>query len=199
MYPMIQRRFKAPVTAFITPICRALLRIGLSANAITVIGAAGATFSSIYFFARGDFLLGTLLVSLFALSDLLDGTMARISKTDGTRWGALLDSTLDRVSDAAIAIGIWIYLFDEGSDLHLVAIAALFLGSLIPYIRAKAESLGIECSVGFAERPERLIILLVGTGLFGLGLDFALVLSLWLLVFISLITVIQRMKVVHQA
>ena len=199
MYPMIQRRFKAPVTAFITPICRALLRIGLSANAITVIGAAGATFSSIYFFARGDFFLGTLLVSLFALSDLLDGTMARISKTDGTRWGALLDSTLDRVSDAAIAIGIWIYLFDEGSDLHLVAIAALFLGSLIPYIRAKAESLGIECSVGFAERPERLIILLVGTGLFGLGLDFALGLSLWLLVFISLITVIQRMKVVHQA
>ena len=199
MYPMIQRRFKAPVTAFITPICRALLRIGLSANAITVIGAAGATFSSIYFFARGEFFLGTLLVSLFALSDLLDGTMARISKTDGTRWGALLDSTLDRVSDAAIAIGIWIYLFDEGSDLHLVAIAALFLGSLIPYIRAKAESLGIECSVGFAERPERLIILLVGTGLFGLGLDFALGLSLWLLVLISLITVIQRMKVVHQA
>ena len=199
MYPMIQRRFKAPVTAFITPICRALLRIGLSANAITVIGAAGATFSSIYFFARGDFFLGTLLVSLFALSDLLDGTMARISKTDGTRWGALLDSTLDRVSDAAIAIGIWIYLLNEGSVLHLVAIAALFLGGLIPYIRAKAESLGIECSVGFAERPERLIILLVGTGLFGLGLNFALGLSLWLLVFISLITVIQRMKVVHQA
>jgi len=199
MYPMIQRRFKAPVTAFITPICRALLRIGLSANAITAIGAAGATFSSIYFFARGDFFLGTLLVSLFALSDLLDGTMARISKTDGTRWGALLDSTLDRVSDAAIVIGIWIYLLNEGSDLHLVAIPALFLGGLIPYIRAKAESLGIECSVGFAERPPRLIILLVGTGLFGLGLNFALGLSLWLLVFISLITVIQRMKVVHQA
>jgi CDP-diacylglycerol--glycerol-3-phosphate 3-phosphatidyltransferase len=199
MYPMIQRRFKAPVTAFITPICRALLRIGLSANAITVVGAAGATFSSIYFFARGDFFLGTLLVSLFALSDLLDGTMARISKTDGTRWGALLDSTLDRVSDAAIAIGIWIYLFNEGSDLHVVAIATLFLGGLIPYIRAKAESLGIECSVGFAERPERLIILLLGTGLFGLGLDFALGVSLWLLVFISLVTVFQRMKVVHQA
>ncbi len=199
MYPMIQKRFKAPVTAFITPICRALLRIGLSANAITVIGAAGATFSSIYFFARGEFFVGTLLVSLFALSDLLDGTMARISKTDGTRWGALLDSTLDRVSDAAIAIGIWIYLFNEGSDLHLVAVAALFLGGLIPYIRAKAESLGIECSVGFAERPERLIVLLVGTGLFGLGLDFALGVSLCLLVFLSLITVIQRMKVVHQA
>jgi CDP-diacylglycerol--glycerol-3-phosphate 3-phosphatidyltransferase len=199
MYPMIQRYFKAPVTALITPICRALLRIGVSANAVTVIGAVGVTFSSIYFFARGEFFLGTLLVSLFALSDLLDGTMARISKSDGTRWGALLDSTLDRISDAAIAIGIWIYLFNKGSDLHIVAIAALFLGGLIPYIRAKAESLGIDCSVGFAERPERLIILLVGTGLYGLGWDFVLGLSLWLLVLISSITVIQRMKVVRQA
>jgi CDP-diacylglycerol--glycerol-3-phosphate 3-phosphatidyltransferase len=199
MYPMIQRYFKAPVTALITPICRALLRIGVSANAVTVIGAVGVTFSSIYFFARGEFFLGTLLVSLFALSDLLDGTMARISKSDGTRWGALLDSTLDRISDAAIAIGIWIYLFNKGSDLHIVAIAALFLGGLIPYIRAKAESLGIDCSVGFAERPERLIILLLGTGLYGLGLDFVLGLSLWLLVFISSITVIQRMKVVRRA
>jgi CDP-diacylglycerol--glycerol-3-phosphate 3-phosphatidyltransferase len=199
MYPMIQRYFKAHVTALITPICRALLRIGVSANAVTVIGAVGVTFSSIYFFARGEFFLGTLLVSLFALSDLLDGTMARISKSDGTRWGALLDSTLDRISDAAIAIGIWIYLFNEGSDLHIVAIAALFLGGLIPYIRAKAESLGIDCSVGFAERPERLIILLLGTGLYGLGLDFVLGLSLWLLVFISSITVIQRMKVVRRA
>jgi CDP-diacylglycerol--glycerol-3-phosphate 3-phosphatidyltransferase len=199
MYPMIQRYFKAPVTALITPICRALLRIGVSANAVTVIGAVGVTFSSIYFFARGEFFLGTLLVSLFALSDLLDGTMARISKSDGTRWGALLDSTLDRISDAAIAIGIWIYLFNKGSDLHIVAIAALFLGGLIPYIRAKAESLGIDCSVGFAERPERLIILLLGTGLYGLGLDFVLGISLWLLVFISSITVIQRMKVVRQA
>lgn len=126
MYPMIQRRFKAPVTAFITPVCRALLRVGLSANAITVIGAVGVTCSSIYFFARGEFFLGTLMVTLFALSDLLDGTMARISKTDGTRWGALLDSTLDRISDAAIAIGIWIYLFDNGSDLHILQFSPYF-------------------------------------------------------------------------
>ena len=104
MYPMIQKRFKAPVTAIITPVCRAMLRIGLSANAVTIIGSAGVTFSAIYFFAEGSFFIGTLIVSFFALSDLLDGTMARISKTDGTRWGALLDSTLDRISDAGIAI-----------------------------------------------------------------------------------------------
>lgn len=199
MYPMIQKRFKAPVTAIITPVCRAMLRIGLSANAVTIIGSAGVTLSAIYFFSEGSFFIGTLIVSFFALSDLLDGTMARISKTDGTRWGALLDSTLDRISDAGIVIGIWIYLFNQGSDLHFLAIAVLFLGGLIPYIRARAESLGINCSVGLAERAERLILLLVGTGLYGLGLEVALAVSLAILLLISAITVLQRLKVVYDA
>ena len=199
MYPMTQKRFKAPVTAIITPVCRAMLRIGLSANAVTIIGSAGVTLSAIYFFSEGSFFIGTLIVSFFALSDLLDGTMARISKTDGTRWGALLDSTLDRISDAGIVIGIWIYLFNQGSDLHFLAIAVLFLGGLIPYIRARAESLGINCSVGLAERAERLILLLVGTGLYGLGLEVALAVSLAILLLISAITVLQRLKVVYDA
>jgi len=176
-----------------------MLRLGISANAITVIGAVGVAFSAIYFFAAGNFFMGTLVVSFFALSDLFDGTMARLSDTHGTKWGALLDSTLDRVSDAAIVIGIWIYLFEEPSDLHFLAIAVLFLSGLIPYIRAKAESLGISCSVGMAERAERLIILLVGTGLYGLGLNIALPISLTLLTLLSLVTVLQRLKVVYQA
>ncbi|MGA1591242.1 MAG: phosphatidylinositol phosphate synthase [Candidatus Nanopelagicaceae bacterium] len=196
---MIQQIFKAQVTSFITPICRTMLRLGISANAITVIGAVGVAFSAIYFFAAGNFFMGTLVVSFFALSDLFDGTMARLSDTHGTKWGALLDSTLDRVSDAAIVIGIWIYLFEEPSDLHFLAIAVLFLSGLIPYIRAKAESLGISCSVGMAERAERLIILLVGTGLYGLGLNIALPISLALLTLLSLVTVLQRLKVVYQA
>jgi CDP-diacylglycerol--glycerol-3-phosphate 3-phosphatidyltransferase len=111
----------------------------------------------------------------------------------------LLDSTLDRVSDAAIVIGIWIYLFEKGSDLHFLAVSVLFLSGLIPYIRAKAESLGISCSVGIAERAERLIILLVGTGLYGLGLDIALPISLTLLTFLSLATVFQRLRIVQKA
>jgi CDP-diacylglycerol--glycerol-3-phosphate 3-phosphatidyltransferase len=199
MYPMIQRRLKAPVTAFITPICRAMLRAGISANAITVIGALGVSCASIFFFSQGDFFIGTLVVSLFALSDLFDGTMARISNTDGTRWGALLDSTVDRISDAGIAIGVWIYLFNQGSDLHFLAIANLFLSGLIPYIRAKAESLSINCSVGIAERAERLIILLTGCGLYGLGFENALALALLILLVVSVITVFQRLKVVYQA
>lgn len=199
MYPMIQQRFKAQVTSFITPICRLLLRVGISANAVTIFGALGVAFSAIYFFAVGNFFIGTLVVSLFVLSDLVDGTMARLSETHGTKWGALLDSTLDRVSDAAIVIGIWIYLFEESSDLHLLAVAVLFLSGLIPYIRAKAESLGISCSVGIAERAERLIILLVGTGLYGLGLDIAMPISLTLLTILSLVTVFQRLRIVQKA
>jgi CDP-diacylglycerol--glycerol-3-phosphate 3-phosphatidyltransferase len=96
-------------------------------------------------------------------------------------------------------IGIWIYLFNKGSDLHFLAIAVLFLGGLIPYIRARAESLGINCSVGLAERAERLILLLVGTGLYGLGLEVALVISISVLLLISIITVLQRLKVVYDA
>jgi CDP-diacylglycerol--glycerol-3-phosphate 3-phosphatidyltransferase len=125
--------------------------------------------------------------------------MARLSKNEGTSWGALLDSTLDRISDASIAIGIWIYLFNENSDLHFFAIAVLFLGGLIPYIRARAESLGIECSVGIAERAERLIITLMGTGLYGLGLQIALPIALVTLTLNSVVTVLQRMKVVYKA
>lgn len=197
MEPMIQNRFRVPVTRLITPICRALIRVGISANALTVIGSLGASASAVFFFSREELFIGTLVTTLFVLSDLFDGTMARLTNKEGTRWGALLDSTLDRVTDAAISIGIWIYLVKIESNTQYLALAVLFLGGLIPYIRAKAESLGIECSVGIAERTERLILLLVGSGLAGLGLSIALDLALWILLALGVVTVAQRMKVVY--
>lgn len=199
MEPMIQNRFRVPVTRLITPLCRVMIRAGVSANTLTVIGAIGASISAIYFFSQDRLFIGTLVTSLFVLSDLFDGTMARLTNKEGTRWGALLDSTLDRVTDAAICIGIWIYLVNIGSSSQYLALMVLFLGGLIPYIRAKAESLGIECSVGMAERTERLILLLTGTGFAGLGLGIALDLALWILLVLSLITVAQRMRVVYRA
>lgn len=199
MCPMIQNRFKAPVTNLITPVCRAMLKIGLSANAVTAIGATGTTISAIYFYSRGELFLGTILVSIFALSDLFDGTMARLSNSAGTKWGAFLDSTLDRISDAAIAIGIWFYLNDQNSNYQYLALCVLFLSGLIPYVRAKAESLGIECSVGVAERAERLILLLVGAGLAGLGFELALEAALFALTVFGVVTVLQRMRVVFKA
>jgi CDP-diacylglycerol--glycerol-3-phosphate 3-phosphatidyltransferase len=197
---MIQNRLRAPVTALITPICRTLLRWGVTPNGVTVLGAAGSVVSALYFFPRGDFFVGTLVVSVFVLSDLFDGTMARISEKGTTRWGALIDSTLDRITDAAICASIMVYAYGEGeSYIALLALFALVSGGLIPYIRAKAESLGIDCSVGFAERAERLIILLVGTGFYGLGLQIAMPLSLMIVGIAGVITIAQRLLVVARS
>ena len=200
MYSMIQNRFKAPVTALITPSCRFLLRIGITANWLTFIGAIGSSISALYFFSKGDFFLGTILVSLFALSDLFDGTMARLSQQGTTKWGALIDSTLDRATDAAIYAGVISYAISiDNRNLALLALLALITGALIPYIRAKAESLGIACSVGIAERAERLIIILTATGLYGLGVNIALAGGLLLINILGLITIVQRLLVVARS
>jgi CDP-diacylglycerol--glycerol-3-phosphate 3-phosphatidyltransferase len=198
MYPMIANRLRTPVTRIITPICNLLLRVGLTANSVTIIGAVGVTTISLTLFPNGQFFLATLLISLFALSDLLDGTMARISKSVDSKWGAFLDSTLDRISDAAILIGIWIYLRNSDGFEGPLLIINLILGGLIPYIRARAEALSIKCDVGIAERVERLVIILVGSGLYGLGIEKALTWALYLLSILSLITVIQRVRVVYR-
>ena len=195
---MLQTRLRAPVTRIITPVCRAALRVGITANGVSIFGAFGVIVSALYFFPNGELFLGTLVVTLFVLSDLFDGTLARLANQSGTKWGALLDSTLDRAADAAICLGIWWFLNKAEDPSQMIALAALFFSALIPYIRAKAESLGIECSVGMAERPERLIILLTGTGLTGLGVTGALSISLWLLLVLSLITVAQRMLIVYR-
>ncbi|MEY3705248.1 MAG: hypothetical protein RLY29_620 [Actinomycetota bacterium] len=195
---MLQTRLRAPVTRIITPVCRAALRVGITANGVSIFGAFGVIVSALYFFPYGELFLGTLVVTIFVLSDLFDGTLARLANQSGTKWGALLDSTLDRAADAAICLGIWWFLNKAEDPSQMLALAALFFSALIPYIRAKAESLGIECSVGMAERPERLIILLTGTGLTGLGVTGALSISLWLLLVLSLITVAQRMLIVYR-
>ncbi len=200
MCPMIQNRFRAPVTALISPLARGLLRIGLTPNTLTVIGALGGSLCAVFFFSQGKFFLGTVLVTFFVLSDLLDGTMARLSHSGPTKLGALIDSTLDRVSDAAIFIGILLFAYNENQRVvAYLALIALVTGTLIPYIRARAESLGINCSVGIAERTERLILVLVGTGLYGLGISWALNLFLSVICLASAITVIQRMLVVARA
>jgi CDP-diacylglycerol--glycerol-3-phosphate 3-phosphatidyltransferase len=198
---MIANRFKAPVTALITPICRGMLALGISANALTIIGALGGVFSALYFFSHGDFFVGTLVVALFALSDLFDGTMARLSEQGSTKWGALIDSTLDRITDAAICSGILVYAYSEEkmSLTVYLSLSALITGSLIPYIRARAESLGIDCSVGIAERTERLIALLVGTGFYGLGVEWALDVTLGVVVILGVITILQRLIIVARS
>ena len=132
------------------------------------------------------------------LSDLLDGTIARLSNAGGTRWGALIDSTLDRLTDSIIVISLVMYFRTRDEVVSIMLLIVLVTGFLISYIRARAEAVGMDCSVGFAERTERLIILLVGTGLYGLGLSFALSVALWTLVGASLLTIAQRMLAVRK-
>lgn len=196
---MLSASLKPAVTRAINPIARGALAIGLTPNAVTFIGALGLVTSALYFYPKGDFFIGTLVISFFALSDLFDGAMARISQKGASAWGGFLDSTIDRITDSAILVGLTLYLAKGNDPLTAVVIGSLVFGSLVPYIRAKAESMQIACSGGIAERTERLIISLTAIGLEGLGVPFALAIGIWLLLILAVITVIQRILIVKAA
>jgi len=166
---------------------------------VTWVGAIGVVVSALYFYPRGDFFVGTAIVTFFVLSDLFDGTMARISKIGASRWGGFLDSTIDRVTDSAILVGVAIYLIKMHDALAPIVLVAIVSGLLVSYIRAKAESFGIACTSGFAERTERLVIVLIAIALEGLGLAYALTIGIWLLAILGIVTVFQRMLVVKRA
>ena len=196
---MLSDSLKPAVTRVINPIARGVLGLGVTPNAVTFIGALGLVTSALYFYPKGDFFIGTLVISFFALSDLFDGAMARISHKGVSAWGGFLDSTIDRITDSAILVGLTLYLVDADDPLTAVVIGALVFGSLVPYIRAKAESMQIACSGGIAERTERLIISLTAIGLEGLGVPFALAIGIWLLLILATVTVIQRIMIVKAA
>jgi len=196
---MISDIFKPAVVRLISPTARALLRIGLTPNSVTTIGAIGVITTSLIAYPNGHLFGGTVAICCLALSDLFDGTMARLSKSGSSRWGGFLDSTIDRITDSAILIGVAIYLIDRRDTLSVVVLVTLVTGLLIPYIRAKAESLNISCSGGIAERTERLAISLSTIALHGLGLTYVLAVGMWLLAFLGCITVIQRMVIVKKA
>jgi CDP-diacylglycerol--glycerol-3-phosphate 3-phosphatidyltransferase len=199
MVVMLSASLKPAVTRAINPIARGALRVGLTPNAVTFIGAIGLIISALYFYPRQEFFIGTLVITFFALSDLFDGAMARISAKGASKWGGFLDSTIDRVTDSAILIGLILALIDTTDPLLSVALGALVAGTLVPYIRAKAESLGIECSGGIAERTERLIIALTAIGLEGLGVPYALAIGVWALFILAAVTVFQRIRIVKAA
>jgi len=199
MYLMISDVLKPAVTRIISPVARFLLRIGLTPNSVTAIGALGVVVSAIYFFPRGNFFVGTLVITFFMLSDLFDGAMARISSRGASKWGGFLDSTVDRISDSSILFAVSIYLIEKNDDLSIIYLVAIVTGMLIPYIRAKAESMSIQCSGGIAERTERAIIVLVGTGFHGLGVSYSLAISAWLLAILGIITTCQRLLIVKRA
>lgn len=196
---MISHAFKPAVVRVITPIARFFLRIGLTPNLVTIIGAAGVVATALLAYPSGHLFGGTLLICFFALSDLFDGTMARISEKGTSKWGGFLDSTLDRVTDFAISLGLLVYLAQSKDQIAYVLAISMVSGFLVSYIRARAESLTIECSGGFAERTERLIFLLTAIGFSGLGIPYILSFGIWILAIASSYTVIERLLIVKRA
>jgi CDP-diacylglycerol--glycerol-3-phosphate 3-phosphatidyltransferase len=199
MSPMISSSLKPMVTKLINPVARLALRIGLTPNGVTLLGTLGLATCALYFLPRGQLFIGTISICFFSLSDLFDGAMARLSQRGASKWGGFLDSTLDRISDAALHFGVAIYLIRKSDPLAYIVLLAMVLGFLISYIRAKAESLGIDCSIGIAERTERLLIALTAVGLSGLGVGYALSIGFWALLILGVITVMQRIYVVKRA
>ena len=196
---MLQRSLRDPVAKIISPIVRLLVKMGVSANTISTIGGLGSIASALYFFPKGDFFIGVIFVTLFVLSDLFDGAVARASNKGESKWGALLDSTLDRFSDAAIFIGTLLFYIESSDPLVVVLLVAVSASFMVSYIKARAESLSIACNGGVAERSERLIIVLVAYGFHGLGVDYVMAIGLWTVALLSLFTVYQRMMIVYKA
>jgi CDP-diacylglycerol---glycerol-3-phosphate 3-phosphatidyltransferase len=184
----------------LTPIGRALARTPLTPNMLTVIGAVGMTAGALTLFPTGHLFAGTMVCTGFVLADMLDGALAREQGSTGA-FGAFLDSTLDRVGDAAVFAGIAIWLATAGHQRGLAAVALFCLvsGGLVSYAKARAEGLGVRCDVGIAERTERLLIGLVAIGLTGLGVPYVLSIGLWALAVLSAITFGQRVDAVRRA
>jgi CDP-diacylglycerol--glycerol-3-phosphate 3-phosphatidyltransferase/CDP-diacylglycerol--inositol 3-phosphatidyltransferase len=193
-------RFRAFWTKVVTPIAKLLLRMGVGPDAVTLVGTLGVAFGALFFFPRGDLLVGVLFITAFVFSDLVDGTMARLSGRTSP-FGAFLDSTLDRIGDGAIFAGLALYFAGPGDDrLYLVlSLVCLVMGGVVSYARARAEGLGFQAKVGIAERADRLVSILVMTGLSAL-LDVPVLLhvTLWALAVASTVTVGQRVWVVRK-
>ena len=194
---MVSSAFKPAVNRFIEPIARLAIRAGVTPDAVTLVGSIGTVLAAGYFYPREDLFIGTLVIIVFALSDLFDGAIARLSERGASSWGGFLDSTCDRLTDSAILGSLAIYCILEDLAIYPVVIASLVFGFLVPYIRAKSESYGVSCTVGIAERTERLIIALAAIGFHGLGVPYILAGLMWLLLVLSVVTVIQRIVVVR--
>src|SRR3984885_3055856 len=181
------------------PVGEALARTPITPNMITAAGTVGVAIGALWLFPTGHLFAGTLVCWGFAMFDMLDGLLARMKGTSGA-WGAFLDSPLDRIGDSAVFGGLALSPpRDHQPGLACVALFCLVAGAMVSYARARAEGLGVRADVGVAERSERIIIILVSTGVSGLGVPYILPIGLWALAALSTITFGQRVLAVRRA
>ena len=185
-------------TAIAHPFAVLFIKLRISADVITFIGTLGVCLTSVIYFSNGQFLIGALLFTFFVGFDALDGTMARMLNKK-SKWGAFFDSVMDRIADGVVLASIsYYFLIQQENLLFIVSLVALISSEIVSYTKARAEGLGLTCDTGIAERPERVIIIIFGTFLTGLGLSMAIQWSIWILAVVSLITVLQRMNFVYK-
>ncbi|MGN6752403.1 MAG: phosphatidylinositol phosphate synthase [Intrasporangium sp.] len=197
---MLNRLLRATFTKLLSPIAHVLLRLGVSPDVVTIVGTLGVCAGALVFFPRGQLWIGVLVITAFVFSDTVDGIMARASGRS-SKWGAYLDSTLDRVGDAAVFGGLVLYFTRDGDSSLMagLALACLILGSVVSYAKARAEGLDFTANVGIAERADRLVAVLVAA-FFADVFDVPVLLGavLGLLAVASLVTVVQRMLTVRR-
>lgn len=192
---------RATFAGITTPVARAFLRAGLTADMVTIVGTAGAVLAALTLFPTGQLFAGTLVVWFFVHFDMIDGAMAR-QTGGGSAFGAVLDATCDRISDGAVFCGLawWAAFGLHSAPLVVATLICLVTSQVISYIKARAEASGLRGDGGYIERPERLIIVLVGAGLSDFPvfpLPWALHAAMWLLAVASLITCAQRLHTVR--
>ncbi|CAM3698145.1 MULTISPECIES: phosphatidylinositol phosphate synthase [Tsukamurella] len=176
------------------PIGKTLIKTGLTPDAVTLFGTVCSVTAALWLFPTDHLFAGTLVIWFFVMFDMLDGAMAR-ARGGGTRFGAWLDATCDRIADGAIFAGLaWWAVFTEGNryNLLIATLICLVTSQVISYAKARAEASGLKGDGGWIERPERLIIVLVGAGFTGLGVWWAIHIAMWLLAVTSIVTVFQR-------
>lgn len=191
---------RARVNRVTDPVGRWFVDRGMTPDAVTVLGTVGTVAAALWFLPRGELIAGPWVITLFVLFDLVDGAMAR-ARGRSTAFGAVLDSTCDRIADGALFAGLtwWCLGVGEQRSLGIAALICLVSAQIVSYVKARAEAAGLSADGGLIERAERLIIALLGTFLQGVGVPYALPVALWLLAVLSLWTLGQRILAVHRS
>jgi CDP-diacylglycerol--glycerol-3-phosphate 3-phosphatidyltransferase len=178
----------APV---VEPMARGLLRMRVTPDMVTLTGTTLTVLTALILIPQGRFIPAVILLFLFTSADVLDGTMARLSGTQGP-WGAWFDATLDRVADGAIFGGVLIWAaWSSDTVTTILAWVCLAGGAVVSYAKARAEAVGATANGGIAERAERMIILGLGAILFQF-VDWGMTVALAILAVLTTITVFQR-------
>ncbi|WP_278264525.1 phosphatidylinositol phosphate synthase [Nocardia sp. AG03] len=189
------------------PLGKALVGTGLTPDAMTLIGTTATIAAAVTLFPSGHLFWGTMVIWLFVMFDMLDGAMAR-ARGGGTKYGAVLDATCDRVADGAIFAGLawWAVYHEQSKSLFVATLIVLVTSQVISYAKARAEASGLSADGGLIERPDRLVIVLVGAGFTGIGghwgiewLTWAVYVAMWVLAVLSIVTVFQRVLAVRNS